>query len=382
MGPEAHVHLAAAAAPSGVAGPDLGRTEHGSIPREPRIRGSCEYGPGVRELRTLPKPELHVHLEGSLRPPTVLELAAGHGLEPPPQLRGDEWRFRDFDDFITAYQAVLRCLRRPDDFRRMAYEFCEDARDQGVRYAETTLSIAAYGPRLDDWDGPIEWVLEGFAAGERDYGVRCRLVLDVVRNYPRELARPTLETALRHRPYVVALGLGGDEARFGPEQFVDVFEDAAAAGLPAVPHAGEAAGAHSVRVAVEQLHARRIGHGIRALEDPELIEELRDRQVALDVCPTSNVFTAIVPSLEEHPLPRLLDAGLLVTLNSDDPPMFGTSLLGEYELARRVFELPDAELAALARAGIDASFLPEEDKVPLRRAVASWLDAGRGQGRR
>lgn len=326
-----------------------------------------------RDLRALPKVELHVHLEGTVRPATARELLKRSGQEDPPQLRGGEWRFRDFPDFIDGFTRFVACLREPEDFRRIAYEYGEDLHAQGCTYAEVTFSIAQHAPRLGDWDAPVEWVRDGFERAERDLGVRCRLVLDVVRDLPLDHAAPTLHTALRHREAVVALGLGGDEASFENQRFAEVFAAARDAELPTVPHAGEAAGPESVRSALEHLHATRIGHGIRAGEELALLEELVARGVTLEVCPTSNAFTGVVEAIDRHPLPDLVAAGVPVTLGSDDPPMFATSLLHEYELARRVFGFDDQTLADIARAGVAASFLPDADKADLRAAIGSWL---------
>ncbi len=328
-----------------------------------------------RDLLSLPKTDLHVHLEGSIRPATVVELSERHGTPLPRGLRDGRWSFDDFDDFIDNYMVMLQCLVTADDFRRIAYEFCEDEASQGTRYAEVTFSVALHGPRLGSWDQPVEWVLEGLADGEADFGLRSQLVLDIVRNLPVGLADPTVNTALRHRDAgVVALGLGGDEARFPPELFSSSFSRALDQGLRSVPHAGEAAGPVSIRGALGDLGADRLGHGFRALEDDDLLASVREREIPLEVCPTSNVFTGIVPSLAEHPFPQLLEAGLVVTLNSDDPAMFHSPLLDEYAAARKVFGLSDETLAAIARAGVDASFMPETDKVVLRAEIAAWLE--------
>ena len=327
----------------------------------------------IRDLYSLPKVDLHVHLEGSIRPATLSDLADRYGVTKPQALSRDRWAFANFSDFIEQYVWSCECLRAPEDFVRIAREFCEDEARQGTRYAEVTFTIASHAVRYaDDWDMPIEAVLEGFKAGEETTGVRCRLVLDHARGFPMELADATLEAALRHQDGVVALGLGADE-RFPPEPYGPVFQRALGAGLHSVPHAGEAAGPASVWGALRSLGAERIGHGVRALEDPLLVAELRDRQVPLEVCVTSNVETAVVPSLGQHPLRQLLDAGLVVTLNSDDPAMFNSPLLGEYELARETFSMTDEELSAIALAGVRASFMESESKVRLEAEIDEWL---------
>ena len=325
-----------------------------------------------RDLIALPKAELHVHLEGSMRPATVVQLAAACGVALPEGLRDGRYDFRDFTHFIAEWVAGLQCLTRPEDFRRIAYEFCQDEAAQGVRYAEISFSLPEHASRLDDWDGPILGVLEGFADGERDFGVTCRPYVDLVRGLPMELSRGALRSAIRHRDDgVMGVGLGGDE-RHPPERYAELFGRAVDAGLHALPHAGETAGPPSIRGALDALHAERLGHGIRCLEDPDLVDELRERAIALEVCPTSNVMTRVVPSLDQHPLPALLDAGLTVTINSDDPSMFSSPIAAEFELARTVFGLDDAALARIAGTAVGASFAPAAVKEAIDRDIEVW----------
>ena len=327
-----------------------------------------------RSLRELAKVDLHVHLEGSVRPGTLRDLAAKHGCAVPPGLQGEAWAFADFDDFIHNYMAAYACLQDADDFRRVAYEFCEDEAAEGARYAEVTFTLGGHAVLADDWDMPVVTVLEGFAEGERDFGIRCRLVLDCVHGFPLELAQSTLAAALRHRDDgVVALGLGGDENQ-PIDELAPVFATAVAGGLHSVPHAGESGGPENVRRAVDLLSAERIGHGIRVLEDTEMVAELRERGIALEVCPTSNVATGVVAALADHPFLRLRDAGLAVTLNSDDPGMFASPLNGEYEVARAVFGLGDDAIAQVAKTGVAASFLDDADKATLLAEVDAWLE--------
>lgn len=311
-----------------------------------------------------------------MRPSTILELAERNGAPVPAGVRDGAFTFDGFEDFVVQYTRSYQCLREPDDFRRIGYEFCEDAAAQGTRYAEVTFSLAGHAHRLGDWRMPVDAVLEGFAAGEAAFGVRCALVLDAIRGVPMELARLTLDAALAYRDVgVVALGLGGLET-FPPEPYEALFRAALDGGLHSVPHAGEAAGPASVRGAIEALGAERIGHGIRILEDPELVARVAEARIPLEVCPTSNVVLGIVGSLEEHPLPRLLEAGLVVTLNSDDPSMFRSPLAGEYDVARTVYGLDDAALAGLARAGVEASFADDA----LKRQLVSDIDAWEATG--
>jgi adenosine deaminase len=327
----------------------------------------------VRDLVSLPKIHLHVHLEGSMRPSTVVELAERYGVDLPGGLGEGRYEFRDFTHFITEWVAGLRCLQRPEDVRRIAYEFCQDQAADGVRYAEVSFSLPEHAARTGDWDSPILAVLEGFGDGRRDFGIECRPYVDLVRGVGMGLSRTAMESAVRHRDEgVFGIGLGGDE-RHPAREYAHLFRHAVDHGLHSIPHAGETAGPESVRSALDDLRADRIGHGIRSLEDAGLVERLRVERIPLDVSLTSNVMTRVVPSIEAHPLRAMLDAGLLVTLNADDPSMFHAPLSGEFALARRAFGMDDAALAGMVRSAIDASFAQDEAKARLRREVDEWL---------
>jgi adenosine deaminase len=326
-----------------------------------------------RDLVSLAKVDLHLHLEGSMRATTVVELAERYGVDLPEGLRDGRYEFRDFRHFIDEFVAGIACLRELDDFRRIAHELVEDEAAEGVRYAEVMVSLPDHRGRFDDWDAVLEAVLEGLADGERDFGVVSRVIVDVVRGIDLRLSRRAMEVGLRHRDAgVVGIGVGGEE-RFGPEPYEEIFLAGIAEGLHSVPHAGENEGPASIRGAVRQLRAERIGHGISIMEDPELVAEVREAGIALDVCPTSNVMTRSVPSLEEHPLPAMLEAGLACTLASDDPTIFGSPLAGEYERCRSAFAFGDERLAELARNGVRASFAGERLKDEIQSGIDAWL---------
>ncbi|MEW9555616.1 adenosine deaminase [Nonomuraea sp. NPDC050783] len=314
----------------------------------------------MRDVRALPKAHLHVHLESTVRPETARDL----GGERPP-----ETGFASFREFADARARVRGLLRAPEHFRRVAVEFCEDEAAQGTRWAEVTFTAAAHGERLGEPEMPLEAVLDGLAEGSARYGIECRVLLDHSRRRPVERLWRTYKLAVRHDE-VIGLGVAGDEA-YPLAPFAPVCDAARDAGLRLTHHAGETAGAASVREALTLGHAERIGHGIRVLDDPELVAELRERGVPLEVCPTSNVLLGLVPSLAGHPLPRLRAAGLAVTVNTDGE----TALADEYARLREVFGYGDRELAELARASIDASFAPPEVKTRLRGEVDAWLAA-------
>ncbi|MGW2218557.1 adenosine deaminase [Nonomuraea sp. NPDC001684] len=311
----------------------------------------------MRDLRLLPKAHLHVHLESTVRPATVRELGG------PPEPEGP---FADFREFADQRAKVRGLLRTPEHFRRVALEFCEDEAAQGTRYVEVTFTAAAHGERLGAPEMPLEAVLDGLAEGRR-YGVEARVLLDHSRRRPLERLWRTYELATRYDE-VIGLGLAGDEAHpLAP--FAEVFAAAGDAGLHLVHHAGEAAGPASIREALDLGRTERLGHGIRVLDDPALVAEVRERGVPLEVCPTSNVLLGLVPSLAAHPLPRLREAGLAVTVNTDGE----TALAEEYLRLREVFGYGDDVLAELARASIRASFAPDALKADLLAAVDAWL---------
>jgi adenosine deaminase len=328
----------------------------------------------MRDLSTLPKAELHVHLEGAMRVATVRELAERSGAAVPSGLTDGRWRFAGFDDFIGQYTAMCALLGDVEDFRRLAYEFCEDEAGTGVRYAEVVFSPSNHAARLgDDWFGPIEAVLDGLDAGRRDFGVTTRLAPDLVRDAGLELAERSLEVALKFAGRgVVALNAAGSErapvAPFGP-----LFRRAKDAGLRSVPHAGEWAGPRNVWETLEHYLPDRIGHGVRAVDDPALVAHLAETGIPLEISPVSNVATGVYASVAEHPFPVLRDAGVTVTLNSDDPPMFDAWLTDVYRTARNTWDYDDGELAEIARAGVRASFADEDVKRTILTGIDRWL---------
>lgn len=324
----------------------------------------------MRELASLPKAHLHVHLESAVRWPTLREIAAANGVAAPdPQVP----RFDGFRHFADYNALVRSCLRRWDDFRRIAIEFCEDEAAQGTRYAEVTFTAAAHGERLGQPEMPLEAVLDGLAEGWSRYGVECRVILDHSRRRSVDRAVRTLELAARYGPKgVVAVGLAGDEA-YPLEPFAAVFAAAAEQGLRVVHHAGETAGPESIREALTLGRAERLGHGIRILEDADLVAEVRDRAVPLEVCPSSNVALGVAAGIAAHPLPQMVEQGLHVTINTDIPAVAGTSLGQEYALVRDVLGLDDSGLAELAKAGVKASFASAETTARLHAEIDQWL---------
>lgn len=319
--------------------------------------------------RRMPKAELHVHLEGSILPRTLLRLAQHNHIKLPAEDEkglAELYRFRSFEQFLDTYMLITRTLRTPDDYRLIAYEYGSECARQNIRYAEVTFTIET-NAKLSGL--PWRDILEGLNAGReeahKDFGVWWQWVFDIVRNQP-ETQGEVLEISLAARDMgVVALGLGGDEAGYPPELFADTFMRAEKEGLHRVPHAGEIAGPQSVWSAIKLLHAERIGHGVRSIEDPALVDQLRLESISLDVCPTSNICLKVYPDYGHHPLRKLWDAGLFMTIGSDDPPMFGTDLNGEYQKLVSEFNFTQPELERISLNAIQASFLSQGEKANL-----------------
>ncbi|SPT60010.1 Adenine deaminase [Actinomadura madurae] len=330
-------------------------------------RSAGPYRTAVRDLLTLPKAHLHVHLESTVRWSTLREIGRANQVQVPDEAGA----FGDFASFFAQNDLVRACLRRPADFRRIAYEFCEDEAAEGTRYAEVSFTAAAHGERLGDLDMPLTAVLEGLEAGQEAFGIECRLILDHSRRRSVERAWRTVDLARRH-DRVVAVGLAGDETH-PADPFTEVFAAARDSGLHVVHHAGEGEGPASIRQALGPGRTERLGHGIRVLDDPDLVAEVRERRIPLEVCPSSNVALGFAPTLEAHPLPRLREAGLIVTLNTDIPALIGTPLTAEYTRVRDAFNYDDAILADLAHAAADASFAPSSTKTRLHTEIDAWL---------
>lgn len=330
-------------------------------------------------LAQLPKVELHVHLVGSASIPTILELARRHPDSPvpgtEPELRAF-YEFRDFPHFSDVYGVVSSLVRDPEDVAALVLGIARDLAAQQVRYVELTVT-----PYTHVTAGmPAARVTEALDIAARDaladHGIRVGYIFDIASEQGRAAAVGTLDHALSCPPAALTgLGLGGiEQARAANADVLrDVFGAAVAAGLHSVPHAGEMSGPETIWEALDGLGAERIGHGTSCLADPRLVARLRETQTPLEVCPTSNVCTGQVPDLAAHPLPRLLAEGLFVTLNSDDPPMFGTSLTEEYRRVAAAFGLDRASLAGLAVNGVQASFLDPVAKKELTGEILSHV---------
>ena len=293
---------------------------------------------------TFPKIELHVHLEGTMRPETLLQIARRNDYAlPADSVEGIArlYDYRDFAHFIEVWILTTNALRTRDDFHQVVVDYAAEAAGHGAVYLEGIFSPAERTRRGVDWDEMFTGYCDGAQEARELYGVEVRLTPDIFRGATDEEADQVLRYSLtnRHRG-IVGVGLGGLEADYPPESYAAVFDRIRAEGLGSVPHAGEVAGPASIRGALDALGADRIRHGIRAIEDPHLLDELAERRIVLDVCPVSNVRTGAVPSLADHPLPQLLEAGVLCSINTDDPAMFDTDLTREYQAAASIGAAP------------------------------------------
>jgi aminodeoxyfutalosine deaminase len=320
---------------------------------------------------TYPKIELHVHLEGAVSPQALIAAAARNGWELPadsPDALADFMRFRDFDHFMKAWFATTPALSTERDYRELVVDYARRAAAQGAVYVEAIFSPTDKLPQGVSLDTCFEGFCDGAAQAREEVGVEVRLTPDITRGLADlDTAKQVAEYAVRYRDRgVVGLGLGGPEAGFPPEPYAEAFAIARAGGIASVPHAGETAGPESIRGALEALGAERIRHGVRAVEDLDLLEELAERQIVCDVCVLSNVRLGVARSVEQHPLPTLLAAGVPCTVNTDDPTFFSCDLDSEHAAARSL----GADPRAAFEAGIAGALCDADTKASLRAIAA------------
>ncbi|MFF3315169.1 adenosine deaminase [Streptomyces sp. NPDC003035] len=326
----------------------------------------------------LPKAELHVHHVGSASPRIVAELAARHPdskVPTDPEALVDYFTFTDFAHFVEVYLSVVDLVRTPEDVRLLTFEIARDMARQNIRYAELTITPYSSTRRGIDERAFMAAIEDARKAAETELGVVLRWCFDIPGEAGLVAAEETARLAVERRPEgLVSFGLGGPEIGVPRPQFKPYFDRAIAAGLRSVPHAGETTGPQTIWDALNELGAERIGHGTSAVQDPELLKYLAERRIALEVCPTSNIATRAVTDLDQHPIKEMVAAGVLVTINSDDPPMFGTDLNNEYAVAARLLELDERGLAALAKNAVEASFLDPAGKARIAAEIDSYTD--------
>src|SRR6266404_1300549 len=320
--------------------------------------------PPSRFILSLPKAELHLHLEGSIEPATLLDLKQRHGMAGASLAEVEQlYNYSDFAGFLIAFKDVTAHLQTPEDYELITYRLMESLKSQNVLHAEVFVSVGVCLWRKQDFTAIFEGLERGRQRGEKDFGVSLLWIFDAVRQFGAEKAKEVADLAIQFRDRnVTGFGIGGDEKQGPAELFKDVYARGAEHGLHLTAHAGENAGPESIWGALN-LKAERIGHSLTAGQDAELIQELAERQIPIEICVTSNVRTGCCADITQHPVRRFFDQGLMLTLNTDDPAMFRTSLVEEYRLVQETFGFTGEHLRELARNSFEASFLPAEKKV-------------------
>jgi adenosine deaminase/aminodeoxyfutalosine deaminase len=315
-------------------------------------------------IRSLPKAELHLHLEGSIGPDELGELIVLHGGGPVDRERlAQLYKHKDFTAFLDAFKRVTQWLRTPEDYELITYRLMRKLKAENVLHAEVYVAVGVVYFHGRDFDAIFEGLERGRARGERDFGVSLLWIFDAVRHFGVEAAERVFNKAIELRERnVIGIGIGGDERLAAPELFRKLYARAQDHGLRLTAHAGESSGPESILGALDALKAERIGHGLTAYQDRELMARLAESQVPIEICLTSNLRTGCCAAAEQHPLKTYYDRGLMVTLNTDDPAMFETSLCREYQIAQETFGFTNEQLRELAMNSFRASFLPQERK--------------------
>jgi aminodeoxyfutalosine deaminase len=330
----------------------------------------------VQWLRDLPKAELHLHLEGTILPETLIELSARHDAEPL-TLEGARalYQYENFLGFLMSFKAVTERLRGPDDYELITYNMVRELAAQGVVHAEVYISFGIiYYWKKAEVEPYVEAIERGRIRAEKEFGTTVLWIIDAVRHFGVEEAARVFQKAAELRakyPSIVGIGIGGDEARGGADLFRELYAEAKTAGLRLTAHAGESIGPESIWSAIN-IGAERVGHALSAQNDRELMDVLAQKQIPLEINVTSNLKTGCCKGLDEHPVKLYFESGLMITINSDDPPMFGSDLLGEYVLVQERFEFSLEQMRELAANSVEASFLPPDRKLALLQRVEQY----------
>jgi adenosine deaminase len=327
-------------------------------------------------IEKIPKVELHVHLEGSVRPETLLKLAARHQVPlPAADVAGlrNWYTFSDFNHFIQIYRTISTCLKTAEDIELITREFLVGQAEQNIFYSEVTFTpFSQFVNNQLGFHEQMDAVVRARSWAEKELGVTMNLIIDIPRIISPEDGLTVVEWIVeRKQDGIVALGLGGPEVGHPPEKYIKAYNRVHQTGLPCILHAGETVGPESIWSAIRVADSVRIGHGVRAIEDPDLVVYLKEKQVPLEVCPTSNLCLKVYPSLAEHSLPHLVEAGLYVTINSDDPPMFNTTLTREYQIISEAFGYDREMIQKFVLNAVEASRLDDARKKDLRTKVQS-----------
>ncbi|MHC8494030.1 adenosine deaminase [Thalassospira sp. SM2505] len=317
---------------------------------------------------SIPKAELHLHLEGALTPALVRTFAKRNNLTLPDDIYDaqDRYIWGDFPEFLKSFDKASAAIRTKQDYSDLTCFYLTEQAKVGALYVELFCSPTHAAECGLSYDEHLEAVVDGIDRAEKETGIIGRIIMTCVRHVGGDIAvKVARETADCGHPYIVGFGMGGNESMFSQETFYPAFKIAADAGLGCTTHAGEVQGPQSVWDAIDKLPVTRIGHGVRSIEDPKLVETLAKRGIVLEVCPGSNISLSVYPDYASHPLRKFHDCGVKVTLGSDDPPFFHTSLAEEYQRAKDVFGFSDAELLGVTRTAIEAAFVDDATKAKL-----------------
>ncbi|QDT29007.1 adenosine deaminase [Gimesia panareensis] len=328
-------------------------------------------------IATLPKAELHLHIEGTLEPELAFQLADKNGISLPfasvDAMRA-AYDFQDLQSFLDLYYASISVVCTEEDFHELTLAYLKKAASQNVRHTEIFFDPQSHLPREIPFETMLSGITSALKRGETELGISSRLILCFLRHLSAESAQETLQLALPFRDQIIGVGLDSSELGHPPSKFVNVFEEARRHGFRVVCHAGEEGPPEYITEALDLLHAERIDHGVRCMEDPALVERLAAEQIPLTVCPLSNVRLCVFKEMSEHPLKRMLEAGLLVTVNSDDPPYFGGYVNENFTAVQQALNLSRSELIQLARNSFTASFLSEPEKQKLLAELPAETD--------
>ena len=315
----------------------------------------------------IPKAEIHIHLEATITPDLCRKFASKNNVILPDDIFGNKYAYEwtDFYDFIKKYDLVTSVIHTPEDYRELTYAYLKECANNNVIYVEAMISSTHAKLKGMTYDSFLKGIYDASQQAEKDFGIVSRFIMNGIRHLGSNSVHSTAVEVLDNpHPYLVGFGLAGDELHFPPKLFTKTFDMLKNANFPITVHAGEWDGPENIRNAINLLHPSRLGHGVRSVEDPDLVLEIIEKDIVLEICPTSNIATKIYKDYESHPVKKLFDAGVKITVNSDDPPFFNASIEGEYEVMSNL-GLSDKELISLTRNAIDSSFCDQLTKKKL-----------------
>jgi len=321
----------------------------------------------MNSTHQIPKAEIHVHLEATITPDLCRKFASRNKVNLSNDIFGNKYAYEwsDFYDFIKKYDVVTSVIHTPEDYRELTYAYLKDCASKNVIYVEAMVSSTHAKDKGMTYHSFLEGVHEASQEAEKDFGIVSRFIMNGIRHLGPESVQLTAEEVLNNpHPSLVGFGLAGDELHFPPKLFVNTFDMLKEAKFPITVHAGEWDGPENIRNAIDLLHPTRLGHGVRSIEDPDLVQEIISKDLVLETCPTSNIATKIYESYEQHPVKELFNAGVKLTVNSDDPPFFNASITGEYEVMSNL-GLSKDELISLTHNAIQSSFCDNKTKEKL-----------------